>query len=313
MSIIPNIQTSNFVSGLDVFPKTLVTSPPGASYINGPAVIGNPALYPVALLTVSPFPDSPVDLINALTMGVNITCPNIGTALQVLGGTNGIIVTGGTAVVANGLSVFNGATTINGAHIVNAAELENGAKVTNSVDITNGPKFDNGSIKAPTADIPIVNGYCTGNKSFDIPHWKKKEKRIRHVCAEGPEAGIYIRGKMEGNIIDLPEYWDGLVDPETITVTLTAFGRAQNLYVKEIQYGRRVIIANEDGSMPNCHYEVWVARWIDPRDHDEKLHVVYDGKTPDDYPGNKNFLIGGWDYDRRNSQWEDSSETGSGA
>ena len=97
--------------------------------------------------------------------------------------------------------------------------------------------------------------------AFDIAHWKKKNTRIRHVIAEGPEAGIYIRGKVKGNVIDLPEYWDGLVDPETITVTLTAFGRAQNLYVKEIQYGRRVIIANEDGSMPDCHYEVWVARW----------------------------------------------------
>jgi hypothetical protein len=44
-------------------------------------------------------------------------------------------------------------------------------------------------------------------------------------------------------------------------------------------------------------------------DHEEKLHVVYDGETPDDYPGgNKSFLIGGWDYDRRNPQWENGGE-----
>ena len=40
--------------------------------------------------------------------------------------------------------------------------------------------------------------------------------------------------------------------------------------------------------------------------HDEKLHVVYEGETPDDYPGgNENFLIGGWDYDRRETQWRE--------
>jgi len=315
MALISTVQSSCIVSGLDVLPKTLATSPPGVAYLNGPVAIGNPALSPIALLNVSPFPDSPADLISSLAIGVNIACPNIGTALEVLGGTNGIIVTGGTAIVANGLSIFNGATTTNGAAIINAAELENGPKVTNGAGVTNGKKINSAGIVAPKANIPIVNGYCTGNKpagAFDIPHWKKKGKRIRHLCAEGPEAGIYIRGKLdEKNTIDLPEYWDGLVDPETITVTLTAYKRPRNLYVKDIQYGRKVIIGNEDGSMPSCFYEIWVARWINPRDHDEELHVVYDGETPDDYPGNnENFLIGGWDYDRRNSQWEDSTETG---
>ena len=41
-------------------------------------------------------------------------------------------------------------------------------------------------------------------------------------------------------------------------------------------------------------------RWLNPMNHDEKLTVVYEGDTPDDYPGgNENFLVGGWDYDRR--------------
>ena len=61
---------------------------------------------------------------------------------------------------------------------------------------------------------------------------KERNTRIRHVIAEGPEAGIYIRGKVKGNVIDLPEYWDGLVDPETITVTLTAFGRVSKFICK---------------------------------------------------------------------------------
>lgn len=153
-----------------------------------------------------------------------------------------------------------------------------------------------------------VTGTASGNKllPFDIPHVKQKGKRIRHIIAEGPEAGIYIRGKLTGsNVIDLPEYWDGLVDPDSITVTLTQIGHSQDLIIKEIEGDKKIIIKSGNGTDINCFYEVWAARWINPMDHDEKLFVVYDGETPDDYPGNNgNFLIGGWDYDRRNPQWE---------
>jgi hypothetical protein len=47
---------------------------------------------------------------------------------------------------------------------------------------------------------------------------------------------VFIRGKLKGsNIIELPEYWDGLVDPETITVTLTQIGSSQDLIVEDIK------------------------------------------------------------------------------
>jgi hypothetical protein len=161
-----------------------------------------------------------------------------------------------------------------------------------------------------TANLFIgdVDGVASGNKvlPFDIPHVKQKGKRIRHIIAEGPEAGIYIRGKLKDyNVVELPEYWDGLVDPETITVTLTQIGYSQDLIVDRIEWGKKIIIRSGVGANINCYYEVWAARWLNPMDHEEKLHVVYDGETPDDYPGgNANFLIGGWDYDRRNPQWE---------
>ena len=78
-------------------------------------------------------------------------------------------------------------------------------------------------LTAPSATIPNVTGVASGNKllaSFDIPHVKEKGKRIRHIITEGPEAGIYVRGKVvESSVIELPEYWDGLVDPDSITVT----------------------------------------------------------------------------------------------
>jgi len=151
-----------------------------------------------------------------------------------------------------------------------------------------------------------VTGTASGNKAFDIPHVTQKGKRIRHIIAEGPEAGIYVRGKIKDtNIIELPEYWDGLIDPETITVTLTQIGYSQDLIVERIEWGKNIIIRSGVGANIHCYYEIWAARWLNPMNHEEKLIVVYDGETPDDYPGdNRQFLIGGWDYDRRNPQWE---------
>ena len=156
-----------------------------------------------------------------------------------------------------------------------------------------------GNVTAPTFIgnlIGNVTGRASGNKSFDIPHVTQPGKRIRHVCAEGPEAGIYIRGRLTGkNVINLPDYWDGLVDPETITVTLTHIGSSQDLIVDAIEWGKRVKVKSGNGTNIDCFYEVWVARHINPENHDEKLHVVYEGESPADYPGdNDNFIVGGY-------------------
>ncbi len=177
-----------------------------------------------------------------------------------------------------------------GAQVVAGAKCQNGVKINNGVDITNATK------KCPITISPVVVGKATGNKSFDIPHARKKGKRIRHVCLEGPEAAIYIRGRLSNkNEIQLPEYWDGLIDPETITVSLTQIGSSQDLMVDKIEWGKKIIIKSGNASAIDCFYEVKAARYIDPKNHDEKLHVVYDGDSPADYPGNNdNYIIGGY-------------------
>ena len=144
--------------------------------------------------------------------------------------------------------------------------------------------------------IGNVTGKASGNKSFDIPHATQEGKRIRHVCAEGPEAGIYVRGRLTGkNTIELPDYWEGLVDPDSITVTLTQIGSSQDLIVESIDWGKVVKIRSGTASNIDCFYEVWVARYINRDNHEEKLHVVYDGESPTDYPGNNDdFIIGGY-------------------
>ncbi len=165
-----------------------------------------------------------------------------------------------------------------------------------------------GNISAATAQIqsaqiPTITGVCSGNKissAFDIPHVKDSNKRIRHIVAEGPEPGIYIRGRLTGsNVIELPEYWDGLIDPETITVTLTQIASSQDLIVDSIPWGKSVVIKSGNGTSIDCFYEVWAARWLDRKDHSKKLHVVYEGTSSSDYPGlNDDFV--GVHYDNQN-------------
>lgn len=131
-------------------------------------------------------------------------------------------------------------------------------------------------------------------KTFDIKHPNKPGYRLRHACVEGPEAAVYIRGRLNNsNIIQLPNYWDGLIDPETITVNLTQIGHSQDLIVEKIEWGKRIIIKSGNGTSINCYYTVWADRL------GEKLIVEYEGQTPDDYPGdNSSYSIAGWTYDK---------------
>jgi hypothetical protein len=72
-------------------------------------------------------------------------------------------------------------------------------------------------------------------KSFLIDHPTKSGKKLRHGSLEGPENGVYVRGTVTNGIIELPEYWTKLVDPESITVSLTPIGKFQKLYVKKVE------------------------------------------------------------------------------
>lgn len=120
-------------------------------------------------------------------------------------------------------------------------------------------------------------------KSFDIKHPSKEGHRLRYVSLEGPEVGVYFRGKSKSNVIDLPDYWKDLVHEESITVNLTSVGQYQNLYVESIKdnkiyVGGGVVIQGQTHF--NYHYTVFAER----KDLD-KLIVEYEGETAKDYPG----------------------------
>jgi len=156
-------------------------------------------------------------------------------------------------------------------------------------------------------DDLTVNGTCTATtfsgtinqqawKGFDIKHPNKEGQRLRHICLEGPEAGVYIRGRLtETNVIDLPDYWRGLIDPESITVSLTQIGSSQDLIVERIEWGKKVYIKSGNASAIDCYYTIQASR-IDG----EPLIVEYEGETPAEYPGgSRQFSISGYDYDAR--------------
>ena len=72
-------------------------------------------------------------------------------------------------------------------------------------------------------------------KSFDIPHPTKENMRLRYGSLEGPENGVYVRGRSKEDYICLPDYWAGLVDEDTITVNITPIGKKQDIYVDSIE------------------------------------------------------------------------------
>lgn len=133
-------------------------------------------------------------------------------------------------------------------------------------------------------------------KGFDILHPNKENYRLRHICLEGPEAGVYIRGKGKGNIIKLPDYWKGLIDENSISIHLTPYRNSYILFVEKIENNKIYIESDWKVSGIDIEYYYIInASRIDG----EKLIVEYEGTTPADYPGSpEQFSISGYDYGR---------------
>ena len=224
----------------------------------------------------------------AVSIGPPAVIPGLSMpfSLEVLGVSNFVGATNQLGLyTCTGASFFNGAHTVTGFHKVTGA-----AKFTGTTCFS-GLTAAVGVFVAPKA---IINKQTW--KGFDIEHPKKKGHRVRHACVEGPEAAIYVRGKVkDSETINLPEYWDGLVDYDSITVFLTPVGKAQHPYVKSVDKNK-ITISNRKGDecLPSCYYEVWASR-IDG----EPLVVEYEGESPKDYPKDpEQFSIAGYDYGR---------------
>ena len=131
-----------------------------------------------------------------------------------------------------------------------------------------------------TANGAGTNFYVTANgdlsatsKSFLIPNKLKPGYMLRHGSLEGPEHGVYHRGKLNGSgIIELPDYWEWLVDENTITVQLTPIGEFKQYLIKSISTTQIDISNLENTNNVNCFYIIHGERKdIDKMIVDEKL------------------------------------------
>ena len=175
-------------------------------------------------------------------------------------------------------------------------------KVNGDVEIQgntnqNGSTVQTGVCVAPSFVGSIANTRDTppGCKLFDIPHPTKEGYRLAHACIEGPEIGVYARGRVVNkNVIYLPQYWEKLVDPASITVSITPVGAHQNIIVKRVEPTQ--IHLQAQGGMPiHCFYHVF-----GERTDVKRLISEYEGESPADYPGdNSQYSIAGYNYDIR--------------
>jgi hypothetical protein len=112
----------------------------------------------------------------------------------------------------------------------------------------------------PTFKLQVNGSFAATTKSFLIDHPTKTGMKLRYGSLEGPENGVYVRGKLVGvDVIELPEYWTGLVHADSITVNLTAAAAGQQLYVERIE-NNCVYIVNETGKPIDCFYTVYGER-----------------------------------------------------
>ena len=86
-----------------------------------------------------------------------------------------------------------------------------------------------------------------------------ENKQLVHGSLEGPENGVYYRGRAQSSTISLPDYWSGLVREDTITVQLTPRGGFQHLYVVSASLSQIVIGAAEDETI-DCFYTIYGER-----------------------------------------------------
>jgi hypothetical protein len=87
-----------------------------------------------------------------------------------------------------------------------------------------------------------------------ISHPSVKDYNLNLEGLLGPENSVFFRGRITSkNEINLPSYWEGLVEQTTISVHLTSIGAHQNPIVKRI--GENKVFLQAQGGMPiDCYY-----------------------------------------------------------
>ena len=138
-----------------------------------------------------------------------------------------------------------------GGNAISFAQNVDGFTMGGTLDMNNNDITSAGTIQAVTLNAE--------EKNFDIPHPTKPGWRLRYSVLEGPERGVYVRGKVEGDgIINLPDYWSELIYEDSISVQLTPIGKACTHYVINAN-SSQINIGCECGEV-NAYYMVFAER-----------------------------------------------------
>ena len=93
-------------------------------------------------------------------------------------------------------------------------------------------------------------------KPFDLKHPSREGYRLRYACIEGPEVGVYVRGRVKDEkVIDLPKYWKDLVHEDSITVQLQPIGAHQDIIVEKWD-DEKIYLQSKEEVPINCFYPV---------------------------------------------------------
>ena len=115
----------------------------------------------------------------------------------------------------------------------------------------------------PSTKLQVDGSFSATTKSFLInhpnPEKNLKGDKLQYASLEGPEHGVYVRGKANSKIIELPDYWIDLIDEESISIQLTPIKNYQELYVESIKDNKILIKNNKDNKI-NCFYTVYAER-----------------------------------------------------
>ena len=172
--------------------------------------------------------------------------------------------------------------------------------------VIGGPTPEPGNAVTIHGDLHVTGAVDCGNKGrlksrfgvadskpklFDIDHpTKGKGHRLAYACIEGPEVGVYYRGRLRNKkVIELPHYWKGLVHTDSISVQLQPIGAHQDIIIK--RWDDTKIYLQSKANFPiDCFYHVYGER----KDVDG-LVVEYEGETWEDHPQRKKGDVTEWE------------------
>ena len=182
---------------------------------------------------------------STVSSGGSGTVTSVATGNGLTGGpitsTGTVSVLANSGIVANTTGLFVNASYIAtlAANSANVANFVSTGSTTNTFTVGSGTYFvSNGNVgigtNVPAYKLEVSGSFAATTKSFVIDHPLKTGMKLRYGSLEGPENGVYVRGRTTQNVIELPDYWSNLVDESSITVNLTSIGKHQTLYVKKI-------------------------------------------------------------------------------